>query len=141
MSEQTLTATEKAIQDRQRDNRLAAAMYRLLDRLRPFMRAYPRTSEEMPEHDMVWETAINGGPEHVILEAIKANPALWESALPPDVCVVPRKMLEQISVLSPELIDYMASIGANMIISQALWEQDRQEALKDEMERRPTGSK
>ena len=46
---------------------------------------------------MIW-SGVDDGPERVILEAMQATPELWMHALPPDVCIVPRKSLETLGL-------------------------------------------
>lgn len=110
-----------AIMEAQDTRRLDYAMKRLLNRLRRFMAAYPREMDKpMPDHDLVWMERLNGdGPARVILDAIKSHPDLWRDALPPDVCIVPRKALEQTAGLSPEVVDYLAGMGENMVAAHA----------------------
>jgi hypothetical protein len=119
--EQTETAT--AFRERQRNLALEAAMNRLLHDLRPFMMAYPRVADaEMPDHDMVWVDNLMpaNSPARVILDAIKANPALWMEALPAEVCVVPRKILEKMlpSTVS-DTIDYLHGYGIALVLNHA----------------------
>jgi hypothetical protein len=73
----------------------------------------------MPEHDMVWVDLPDRGAGRVILDAIKANPALWVGALPSNVCIVPRAALETIASLSPDHIDYLVALGGNMVANHA----------------------
>jgi hypothetical protein len=102
------------------NNGLDAAMNRLLRNLRQFMRAYPKTmGAPMPDHEMVWVEVPGNGPAKVILDAIKANPAMWREALPPEVCIVPRKQICEATGLSGYMLDYFASHGENMVFSYA----------------------
>ena len=113
-----LTDTETAVMVRQRDLVLEAAIHRLLHDLRQFMRAYPRTADtEMPNHAMAWVDFPDGNAGRVILDAIKANPALWAGALPSDVCIVPREALEKFT--SKEHADYLAVMGGDMVLRHA----------------------
>ncbi len=109
-----ITAT--MIAQQQADNRKRFAMDRLLHELRRFMRAYPmQMNDEMPEHDLVWvDDIMHGGPGKAIVDAIKANPVLWTEALPPEVCIVPRKTLASLG-LSQDAVDYYAGIGMLMV--------------------------
>jgi hypothetical protein len=112
------TDMETAVMVRQRDMALVAAMQHLLHDLRQFMRAYPmRMDDEMPEHGMEWIEGLASGPGKVILDAIKANPALWSRALPAEVCIVPRKEIERLS--SKDHVDYLAALGGNMVLRHA----------------------
>ena len=108
-----------AMVEAQANTRLRCAMDRLLHSLRPFMRAYGRTPEvEMPEHDLVWVDAMGrDGPGTVILEAIKANLALWIGALPKECCIVQRKMLSD--YVGADAADVLAHYGANFVENQA----------------------
>lgn len=113
------TDMETAVMARQRNNALTAALDYLLRDLRRFMRAYPRTADsEMPDHDMVWVEQPGNGPARVILDAIKANPALWADALPSEVCIVPRAALETLTQ-SPHQADYIVSLGESMVANRA----------------------
>jgi hypothetical protein len=68
---------------------------------------------DMPEHDVAWTTHVGGeGPEKAILDAIVANPALWIRALPEEVCIVPRKDLENL-LNSKNAVDYLAMLGSH----------------------------
>jgi hypothetical protein len=106
-------------------------MAHLLRSLRRFMRAYPITQEDqMPDHDLVWVDELNDGPARVILEAIKANPALWREALPEGVCIMPRKALEKMTGMSSDMIDYLASYGENIVLYHAAEHKHQQDEKK-----------
>ena len=81
------------------------------------MRAYPMLEgDQMPEHDLVWVTeGVDDGPERVILEAMKATPELWLHALPPEVCIVPRKSLETLG-LNEDIVGLLVEQGAFMVM-------------------------
>lgn len=112
-----LTAT-RALQE-QTYRRIAATAHRMFDRLKEFVRAYPVNMDDvMPEHDIVWTTSVCGSPESVILDAIRSNPAIWRSALPDTVVIMPRKMLEQVG-LSSDTIEVLAGYGASMVETAA----------------------
>lgn len=99
----------------QSDTRLRHAMDHLLHRLRKFMRAYPEKRDEpLPDHDVVWVTEFDGGPEKVILQAIRMCPDLWASALPEDVCIVRKADLERIALAAhmPGVTDVLVANGA-----------------------------
>ena len=119
-----MTATATAMLERQSRSMIAHAMHRLLHRLRPYMRAYPIADEPMPEHDVVWVTEYDGGPERVIAEAMESTPALWMQFLPPEVCIVSRRVLEKVLGLSlglnqDDVIHLLAAEGVNIIMSRA----------------------
>lgn len=117
MSNEPTTAT--ALRASQTRSQSTHAMQRLLHKLKPFMRAYTRTPDtEMPEHDIVWVTEVESGPQQVIAEAMEATPALWLETLPPEVVIVPRKALESTARLTPEVIDYLAGMGMNIVASR-----------------------
>lgn len=113
---ETATAIMEALTRRQH----GYGMERLLHRLRDFMRAYPRKcDDEMPEHDLVWVEAVSGAsPGKAILDAIKADRELWRDALPPDVCIVPRKALQNCG-LSEDIINHLADMGDHFTAGHA----------------------
>lgn len=114
------TQTATAIMEHGSKSRLAYALVRLLDSLRPFMRAYPRAEDDhMPEHDLVWvEFLDNENPKKVIADAIKAYPELWLHALPEEVCIVPRKELNRAVGLGPGDV-ILSSIGESIVANHA----------------------
>lgn len=77
----------------------------------------------MPEHDLVWVTAqwadIGSDPRQVIVNALKANPELWLHAVPPEVCIVPRKELEAVMKLNPSTIALLAFAAEDIIAKHA----------------------
>lgn len=102
------------------------ATARLLHRLRAFMAAYPvHEDDPMPEHDVVWMAYPDGGPESTILDAIKANPALWAHALPEEVCIVPKDMLKRIAATAmgvgrtSDMVEALAHHGAHLVEQHA----------------------
>jgi hypothetical protein len=113
-------ATQKAALESQVRHRIAGAMDRLMDGLKRYMRAYPMLQDDqMPEHDLVWVTeGVDDGPERVILEAMKATPELWLHALPPEVCIVPRKSLETLG-LNEDIVGLLVEQGAYMVDAYA----------------------
>ena len=119
LAPKSVLTSNSAILESQSRSMIAHAMHRLLHRLRPYMRAYPIADEPMPEHDVVWVTEFDGGPERVIAEAMQATPALWMQFLPPEVCIVSRKSLEQGVGVNPDIVDYLASEGGYIVMSRA----------------------
>lgn len=119
----------KAIDEDMSRHRLRFAMERLLHNLRHYVRVYLRTpDEQMPDHDIVWETHIGHGPWNVVTDAIKACPALWAPALPTECCIVNREMLRK--QVGADLADYMEGVGVNAVDNQAarfLYEIDERE--------------
>lgn len=117
-----MSETATAIKEAQDKHRLGHVVARLLDNLLQFVRAYPMTVDgEMPEHDLVWVEGIEkDGPGQTILDAIKANHELWRGALPPEVCIVPRKALEQLG-LSADIIDHLVDMGDYSVVGHAAW--------------------
>ena len=103
------------------NNRLRAVFDRLLHTLRDFVRVYPmRDDGPMPQHDVVWEThayAGKGGPEQVILDAIKMYPELWAPALPAECIIVRRASLAKL--LSADVAGALAMDGAYIVDSHA----------------------
>jgi molybdopterin-guanine dinucleotide biosynthesis protein A len=100
--------------------RLARTVHHLLDRLRPFMRAYTRTPDDtMPEHRLVWvdDAVTRDGPGQTILQALKEHPELWSPALPDDCCIVSRKQLER--CVSADVAEVLASYGADLVLRSA----------------------
>jgi hypothetical protein len=120
------TTIETAMKASMRDARVRHAVDRLLYRLREWARAYPRKQNDtMPDHDIVFATGIDGGPEQEIGEAMKATPALWVSAIPDDVVMVCKSRLTAYGV-EPALIEWWQVEVANMIESESqrrLWEE------------------
>jgi molybdopterin-guanine dinucleotide biosynthesis protein A len=114
--------------------RIARTMHRLLDRLRPYMRAYTRTSDtEMPEHDLVWVEGIDSdGPGQTLLTALKEHPELWVQALPSDCCIVPRALLEK--VCGDMAAESLVLHGENIVLGNAA--RARHEAEEAELRRR-----
>lgn len=111
------TATE--ILKKERSHRIVPAMNRLLYELRRWTRAVPMNhDDEMPEHDIVFETEFENGPEKAVHDAIKCNPALWEHAIPSEVVMVPRVALEKAG-LDRKMIECLANMGANAVANQA----------------------
>lgn len=112
------TATE--IMEAQTARRHGYIMDRLLHRLRKFMASYPRTvTDQMPDHDLIWIEKVSGeSPGKLILDTIKSHPELWREALPPDVCIVSRKALEQCG-LSEDLVSYLADMGDHFVARHA----------------------
>lgn len=112
-----MTATQ--IMADQSRHRLQATMHRLLHRMKQFVRVYPLVMDDtLPDHDIIWETTIDGGPDRALLDAIKSNPLLWREALPSDVVIVPRKMLEKVGLHS-DVIDAMAGHGNYLVEATA----------------------
>jgi hypothetical protein len=112
-------ATQSAALESLVRHRIAFAMDRLMQALKRYLRAYPMLEgDKMPEHDVVWFTELDGGPERVILEAIKATPELWLQALPPEVCVVPRDALKSLG-LNEDVVALLAEKGAYMVDAHA----------------------
>ncbi len=100
----------------QDERRLNVAMSRLLDRLRPFMKAYPDAiGDKMPEHSLTWVEHPGYGPGSTLLEAFKTHPVLWRGALPDGVCIVPRRALETMTNLSPEAVNYLVELGEQVV--------------------------
>jgi hypothetical protein len=110
------TTTATATMEAQTRKRHGYAIERLLHRLRRFVRVYPmKVDDVMPEHDLVWVEELSGAsPGKAILDALKANPELWRDALPPEVCIVSRKALEQCG-LSADIINHLADMGDHFV--------------------------
>lgn len=92
-----MTAT--AVMDQMGDRQIDYAMFRLLCDLIKFVRVYPaKEGDELPKHDLMWTASVDTHPGQAILDALRANPALWLSLLPPEVCVVDKRVLEKAGV-------------------------------------------
>lgn len=92
-----MTAT--AVMDQMGDRRIEYAIDQLLYDLKSFIRVYPiKEGDEIAEHDVVWSTSVDTHPGQAIFDALRANPALWLSLLPPEVCVVDKRVLEKAGV-------------------------------------------
>lgn len=113
-----LTATR--ILEEERSSRLKATIHHMLYKLRDFVDVFTADPDaKLPEHDVVWVTHVSrGGPETVIRDAILSCPAMWLEALPEDVVIVPRRMLEQVG-LSADVIDALSGYGTCMVDTQA----------------------
>lgn len=113
-------ATITAIEAMQRDSYIRFAMDRLLTKLKDWVRVYPMSKDvEVPDHDIVWRTGIGEeGPNRIVFDAMKATPALWLSALPEGLVIVPRDRLEKFCV-SPATVDYLVMEASNQIHLQA----------------------
>lgn len=101
-------------------NRLAAAMHRLFNDLKPFMRAYAETPEMqdmLPKLDLVWIGGVDGGPEVVIHNAIRSNPELWATSIPPGCGVVPLDELHRL--IGANATKFLAMQGAAMVETYA----------------------
>src|SRR4029453_6585265 len=108
-------ATQTAALESLVRHRIAFAMDRLMQALKRYMRAYPMLEgDQMPEHDVVWVKELDGGPERLILEAIRATPELWLQALPPEVCIVPRDALKSLG-LNEDVVALLAEKGAYIV--------------------------
>ncbi len=124
-------ATVTAIKALQRDQHIRSAMHRLLDKLKEWVRVYPISPEvEVPDHDIRWAAGIGAeGPDRIVFEAMKATPALWMSALPEGLVIVSRDRLEQVSGLTPTLVDYLVMDADNQIhVQAARMQQEEMEA-------------
>lgn len=77
------------------DRQLSISLDALLQRLQRFLRAY--VCENRPgEVGVDWIVHPNGeGPDAAILEALKACPELWATAVPPECCIVHRADLHR----------------------------------------------
>jgi hypothetical protein len=96
-------------------SQLRHAVQRLLHRLKPFVRVYPKTMDDkMPDHDIAWVTGVDGGPEQTIADALICTPELWAAALPKEVCIVPREALSSVAG-GPEAVDYLSGLGASIV--------------------------
>lgn len=99
---------------------LEAAMHRLLQDLRPFMRVcLMNGADTMPDHDLVWVDTIDGGPGKVILDAIKSSPALWRDALPPEVCVLQKEAVMKMAGITSVQLEYLSAYGENAVQNAA----------------------
>lgn len=120
-----LTATETSMLERQSRSLVAHAMHRLLHKLKAYVEVRPfEEGDKLAEHDVVWVSWPDNGPEKTIGDAMVMTPALWVQALPPEVCLVSRKSLEGIMSLNlhlnPEdMIEYLRAEGANIVMSRA----------------------
>jgi hypothetical protein len=110
-----------AVREGQIRSKYAFGMARLLYTLREFTRAYPQVeSDTMPEHDIVFVTGVGDNtPDKAVLDALKMNPALWMSALPDEVCIVPKAELDRLMKGQPYVADYLRTVGVDMIENQA----------------------
>lgn len=110
---------ELAVNASQSRAHMVHAVHRLLHRLKGCLRAYPINQEEyLPECEAVWVDAIDNGPEKVLMEAMKATPALWLQTLPEEVCIVRRSALKA-GGLNDDMIEYLAGDGVNVILNHA----------------------
>ncbi len=113
------TTAETAVQARMRDVRVHHATTRLLDKLRKWTRAYQRLeSDQMPEHEIVFVTGVDGGPERELVDAMKATPALWLQALPEHLAIVPRARLSDFGV-DASVVKYMEHEAARHIEAES----------------------
>lgn len=115
-----MSATATAISEDQSRHRLAAAIYRLLHDLRPFIRAYAATEEEqknLPELKIDFVGGVGDDAGSTILRAIKSHPAMWKGAIPDECCIVPRKVL--VDQVGTDVADYMARHGAALVENYA----------------------
>lgn len=122
--------TITAIKARQRDSQIRFAMHRLLDKLKDWVRVYPISPDiEIPDHNIVWHTGVGAeGPDRIVLDAMKATPALWMGALPEGLVIVPRDRLEKVCI-SPATVDYLVMEASNQIHLQAVrMQQEEMEA-------------
>ena len=109
---------QTALAQSQVDSRLKAGMARLLYRLRDYMCAIPLQDDAMPEHDLSWEAPVGrGGPDQVILDAIKMTPELWAGAIPNNCCIVHRETLAK--YVGADAAEYMAGYGTMAVEDQA----------------------
>lgn len=114
-----MTTIATATAASQLSSHFSFAMYALLHELKSFVYAYPRLHDDkLPEHEIVWETTVDGGPDQAVLSAILAEPDLWRAALPDSVVVIPRKTLLSVG-LSSDVIDALAMMGENEIANAA----------------------
>lgn len=94
---ETKTATDLRQSDI--DVRQYRAVIRLLNRLRRWVRVYPKCEgDHMPEHGVDFFVGIDDGPGNEIAETIRTMPALWLHAVPPDVVMIPRRILAELGV-------------------------------------------
>ena len=114
-------ATVTAIKAMQRDQHIRFAMHRLLDKLKDWVRVYPISPDvEVPDHDIRWAAGIGAeGPDRIVLDAMKATPALWMSALPEGLVIVSRDRLEKVCGVPPVTVDFLVMEAGNQIHSQA----------------------
>ena len=126
-----------------RRSAMAAAMHRLLHKLKDFVRIYGRTPEDevkMPDYDVAWVAGVRDGegPDAAILEALKATPAIWVQALPEEVCIVPRKQL-QVICQNVDIAEMLASEGMMIVESRAakhLYEMEERERAQRSLQSR-----
>ena len=113
----SVTATEMMRQ--QSHARVMHAMDQLLHKLKKFVRAYPRLSEDLPDHDISFVTGVGEGnaPDAVIADAMKSTPALWLHAVPDNVVIVPRDVLKKFGITSG-MIEVMEGAAHNYIESE-----------------------
>lgn len=110
----TVTAVMSALRGAHRQHALDHFMHRL----KRWARAYALTPDtEMPDHKIEWMTELGDGPVRVIDEAMREFPALWLSALPDDVCIVPKRQLARL--VGGPAAEYLSGIGVNIVESYA----------------------
>lgn len=109
-----VTATEQGM----RESRIRHAMDHFLYRLKKHIGVYPLLqSDVLPDHEVVWMGGVDGGPSQEVVSAMKRFPVLWLHALPDDVCIVPRRMIDEYA--GGPAADWMRSIGVVLVENQA----------------------
>lgn len=74
-------------------------------------------------------------PENLAAFLVRLLPnaaVLWKDALPEEVCIVPRKALESLGNITPEMVDYLAHSGANIVESHA-WRLRQEQEERDHL--------
>ena len=122
-------STVTTLMSAQRDAHRQHALDHFLHRLKRWARAYaPTPDAEMPDHKIEWRTEPDNGPVRVIDEAMRELPALWLSALPDDVCIVPKQHLERL--VGAPATECWSRVGGDIVISHshaAQWAHERRE--------------
>lgn len=116
------------------EKQAAIAMGLLLYRLRQYVEVRPLHEDDdtMPEHDVMWVQPFGGkGPARDVMQAIAEHPELWAHALPKDVCVVPRRVLERSLKIQPELIEVLNDEGMNIVAGHAARARHEREAAEE----------
>ena len=118
---ETPSTVRRVLADETRRRREFELRY-LLDGLRQYMGVYARSPEEqqnLPELAFEWlENPCDPGPGQMIMQAIAENPELWSHALPNDVVIVEKKILE--NLVGPGTSHILAQDGAARVINHSL---------------------
>lgn len=123
-----------AVREAQFENERQAAMGLLLYRLRQYVEVCPLHNDDdtMPEHDVMWVQPFGDkGPADEVMQAIAEHPELWVHALPREVCVVPRRVLERALKIQPEFVEALNGEGMNLVTNHAARARHEREAAEE----------